>query len=141
MTPWPLKFEDRLQDWHNLRHAADHDDPHTFLLHVNNWWMRAPINGYYLHWDYSHEWPGPWQLLSDNVWCDLARCLGIVYTLTMTEKFQFDSIKIIQFDSGNVALVNKKHWLGYCFNSIESDSIIKNSVAINQIDTTQLNIT
>jgi len=31
------------------------------------------------------NWPDPWTLIFENMYCDVAKCLGIVYTMLLTE--------------------------------------------------------
>ena len=47
-------------------------------------WHSCPFCPYYLNYDNCASWPDPWQLLEENYYCDLAKCLGIVYTLYLT---------------------------------------------------------
>ena len=57
------------------------------LQDINFWWSHArPWHPYYLHWDDQPAWPDPWQLLSDNVYCDLAKALGIMYTISLLDR-------------------------------------------------------
>lgn len=55
--------------------------------------------------DYK-QWPNPWQLLNDNVYCNLARALGIVYTILMLERTDIDAIQITEGDQGNLVLID-----------------------------------
>jgi hypothetical protein len=80
---WPRTFAHRLDSWAQLR-TSILDQPADQALHqVNDWWFTAPWSSYYLHWDDLPQWPDPWQLLSDNIYCDVARGLGILYTLAL----------------------------------------------------------
>jgi hypothetical protein len=80
---WPRTFAHRLEHWAQLR-AAIASQPIDQALHLtNDWWFSAPWSSYYLHWDDLPSWPDPWQLLSDNIYCDVARGLGILYTLAL----------------------------------------------------------
>jgi hypothetical protein len=56
-------------------------DPAPALLTTNDWWFGVPWCAYRLHWDDWQTWPDPWQLLEENHFCDLARALGILYTV------------------------------------------------------------
>jgi hypothetical protein len=60
--------------------------------------------------DYK-KWPDPWQLLSDNVYCDLARALGIVYTVLMLDREDVDTIQIAETDQGNLVLVDQGKYI------------------------------
>jgi len=56
-------------------------DPAPALLTTNDWWFGVPWCAYRLHWDDWQTWPDPWQLLEENHFCDLARALGMLYTV------------------------------------------------------------
>lgn len=51
---------------------------------INDWWFSLPWCPYRLHWDDWREWPDPWQLLEENHFCDLARALGMLYTIHLS---------------------------------------------------------
>ncbi len=104
---WQSKFQDRLHDWSDLRVCCANQDLETCLRTINDWWFASPWRPYYLHWDDLKTWPGPWDLLADNVFCDLARALGIMYTVMMLERPDITSIGLaITDDSNNLVLVN-----------------------------------
>jgi hypothetical protein len=60
--------------------------------------------------DYE-KWPDPWSLLADNIYCDLARALGIVYTMLMLDRADIDTIQIAETDQGNLVLVNQGKYI------------------------------
>jgi len=103
---WSSKFETRLLDWNHLRDRCRESDQADILLEINDWWFECPWRPYYLHWDDLPTWPDPWDLLADNVYCDLARALGIVYTLMLLERDQVMTVEIAETDQGNLVLVN-----------------------------------
>jgi hypothetical protein len=79
---------------------------------VNAWWFDAPWRPYYLHWDDQPAWPDPWQLLSDDVYCDLARGLGIVYTISMLDRADMAPTTLILTDDGsNLVQVAKEKYI------------------------------
>lgn len=105
---WLTNFEERLTAWRELRDSI-HDMPvEQALVTVNDWWMRAPLVNHYLHWDDCTEWPDPWDLLADNVYCELARAVGIVYTLHLSEHPGVHDIQFAQTadQNSNLVLVN-----------------------------------
>jgi hypothetical protein len=56
-------------------------------------------------------WPDPWQLLSDNIYCDVARGLGILYTLTLLDHKDLTSIELILTeDNRNLVLINQEKY-------------------------------
>ncbi len=110
---WPDRYEERLAQWHKLRVENQTNDLEQALLAINNWWQRAPIVNHYLHWDDLPTWPGPWDLLSDNMFCSLAKSLGIVYTIHMISRPDVTSMAIADNgDSGdNLVLVNQGKYI------------------------------
>jgi hypothetical protein len=102
---WLAQFEDRLQDWYDLRFRCAQQPLDTCLVDINRWWFAAPWRPYYLHWDDHPTWPGPWDLLADNVYCDLARAAGIVYTILLLDRTDTGMIEIADTDRGNLVLV------------------------------------
>jgi hypothetical protein len=105
---WQKDFTDRLEAWAELRTRAQALSLEEALQLVNNWWHQSPWQPYYLHWDDQPKWPDPWQLLSDNVYCDLARGLGILYTVSMLEHKDLISAELVLTEDGrNLVLINK----------------------------------
>ena len=81
------------------------------LLRVNDWWFRSPISARYLHWDDHRTWPTPWQLLNDDIYCEIARALGMLYTIAMTEDARIDRLEMIQTDQDNLVLVDSGKYI------------------------------
>ena len=111
---WPRTFAERLESWTQLRNQASTGDVETALHAINAWWFHAPWRAYHLHWDDRAVWPDPWQLLSDNIYCDLARGLGILYTITILDRPDLQDSVLAEFGSDNLVLVaNEKYILNW----------------------------
>lgn len=108
---WAKTFEARLAQWQRLRDQVAAVDIPVALHLVNSWWFRAPWRPYHLHWDDQDTWPDPWQLLSDNVYCDLARGLGIMYTISLLEREDLQDAYLAECDGYNLVLVNQKKYI------------------------------
>jgi len=78
------KAEDRLRSWREFRNSLDSMTLDHALQAVAEYWSRTPYIPYYLDPDNLSVWPDPWTLISENYYCDIARCLGIVYTIALT---------------------------------------------------------
>lgn len=116
---WPNTLEDRLVEWHALRVRAIQQPLQECLTSVNDWWMRAPIINHYLHWDDHRDWPNPWDLLAEDRWCDLAKALGIMYTLMALDRSDIHEIAIIQTADDNLVQVNGgKYILNWAFGEL-----------------------
>lgn len=110
-----MSFEDRLREWRDLRDHCRNLPLDQALLEINDWWWQAPFVNHYLHWDDHHKWPGPWDLLADNIFCDLARALGIVYTVMMLERADIIDLEVIETEQDNLVQVNSgKYILNWC---------------------------
>jgi hypothetical protein len=106
---WYKDFADRLESWAELRNQNQELPLEEALQNINDYWQKSPWQPYYLHWDDQPNWPDPWQLLSDNIYCDLARGLGILYTVSMLEHKDLVSYELILTEDGrNLVLINKE---------------------------------
>jgi len=118
---WPQTFSARLESWNLLRDRCHNLPVEPALEDINRWWFDVPWRPYYLHWDDQATWPDPWQLLSDNVYCEVARGLGILYTITLLNHAEIDSADLVLTESGhNLVVVNK---IKYILNW-ESDTVV-----------------
>ena len=108
---WPRTFAERLESWAQLREQAFTADVETALAAINSWWFQTPWQAYHLHWDDQLLWPDPWQLLSDDLYCPLARGLGILYTITMLDRPDLQDAVLAEVDSDNLVLVAKKKYI------------------------------
>jgi hypothetical protein len=109
---WPVTFEDRLESWARLRQQVQSLSTESALFQINQWWYTCPWRPYYLHWDDQPNWPDPWQLLSDNHYCDLARGLGILYTITLLDRADLTDTTLVLTQTGdNLVLVNKSKYI------------------------------
>ena len=108
---WPSLYQDRLAAWCELRTKSAASDISTCLQDIDQWWLQTPWKPYYLHMDDYEKWPDPWQLLADNIYCDLARALGIVYTVLMLDREDIDTIQIVETDRGNLVLVDQGKYI------------------------------
>ena len=108
---WNRDFADRLASWNRLRQQSATQDLDTALVAINQWWFQAPWSAYHLHWDDQQDWPDPWQLLSDNIYCPLARGLGILYTVTLLDRPDLQDACMIEHLGDNLVLVSQKKYI------------------------------
>ena len=109
---WPITFESRLDSWTQLRNQVNYLPVDPALEAINAWWFAAPWTGYHLHWDDLEDWPDPWQLLDDNMFCEVARGLGILYTITLLERADIHSADLVLTKTGhNLVLVDKSKYI------------------------------
>jgi hypothetical protein len=109
---WPATFSARLESWNLLRDQCTNLSVSAALKDINAWWFRAPWTAYHLHWDDSETWPDPWQLLSDNIYCELARGLGILYTITLLDRADLAPVELVlTAESGNLVLATPEKYI------------------------------
>jgi hypothetical protein len=78
---WNLRVNDRLAEWKDFRHQLDRLPLESAVVELNNMWSTAPFVNYNLDPSDPKSWPDPWTLLAENYWCDVAKSLGIAYTI------------------------------------------------------------
>ena len=112
---WQYDFGDRLSAWRDLRDRCEILELEQCLLAINDWWWQVPTVNHYLHWDDHVSWPSPWELLADNIYCDVARALGMLYTVSMLGRSDIQDIELVQTKRYNlVQLDSGKYILNWC---------------------------
>ena len=81
---WKLKSDDSNTRWREFRKSLDILSLEQAIQSVDNFWQDCPYCPYYLDYTNPDKWPDPWQLISENYYCDIAKTLGIVYTIYFT---------------------------------------------------------
>jgi hypothetical protein len=79
-----LKTSDRLRHWKSLRKTLDSLPLDLAVRKAQEFWSTCTFCPFYLDPENVLTWPDPWQLIEENTYCDLAKTLGIVYTLYLT---------------------------------------------------------
>ena len=108
---WSHTFPERLTAWADLRAQAASLPLETALEAINTWWFQTPWRPYHLHWDDQDTWPDPWQLLDDNIYCGLARGLGIMYTIAMINREDIQHAELVEADGDNLVLINQSKYI------------------------------
>jgi len=108
---WPDSFAKRLESWNHLRQQCKLTTVDTTVSTINRWWFQTPWTAYHLHWDDQVDWPDPWQLLSDNQYCPLARGLGILYTIAMLDRADLQDVCMIEYLGDNLVLVAQEKYI------------------------------
>ena len=109
---WAKTFAGRLESWYSMRQQCCFLSVESTLITINSWWCTTPWQPYYLHWDDQPAWPDPWQLLNDNVYCDLARSLGILYTISLLDRADLtDATLVLTQDGHNLVVVDKSKYI------------------------------
>jgi hypothetical protein len=79
-----LTASERLSRWKSFRQELASLSHEEALVQVLHFWQHCPFRPFYLNPDDPVTWPDPWQLIEENYYCDLAKVLGIVYTLHLS---------------------------------------------------------
>lgn len=108
---WQKTFSERLAAWAALRQSCTTVDRAQVLDQINSWWQQTPWIPYHLHWDDRPTWPDPWQLLDDNLYCSLARALGIMYTIAMLDRTDLQDVVLVEVDSDNLVLIDNGKYI------------------------------
>jgi len=124
---WTLRSDERLHAWKEFRHRLNDlpfDEAVAQTVHL---WSFAPFVSHYLDRFEPEDWPSPWILLADNMYDDLAKSLGMLYTLYFTahrEKHSFALVKAVVGTSlENYNLVDidgGKYILNFTFDTVIS---------------------
>ena len=121
-----LNFEARLRSWHDLRKSLENADTETKCLEIDKWWQNAPLVNHHLHPFDVGNWPGPWDLINENTYCNVARGLGMIYTLLLTGVTDVDFVTATDDNSEDFVLVlvdNAKYVLNYWPDTVLSNNL------------------
>lgn len=102
---WPRSYHDRLSAWAEIRTQSSFAPIESCLETIDSWWRQSPWQPYYLHWDDQQIWPDPWQLLQENIYCDLARALGMLYTIKLMDRTDCADATLVEAAEGNLVLI------------------------------------
>ena len=103
---WTLLPSERLRYWQNFRNDLNQKSLDEAVKDTQHLWSYAPFVSKYLAILAVDKWPDPWELIYENHYCDLAKALGIVYTLMLMNRSDINDIKIADTDSGNLVLID-----------------------------------
>ena len=137
---WATNYDDRLIEWRSLREQAQSQDLDQCLLTVDDWWQQAPLVNHYLHIDDLDNWPLPWDLIAENTYCDLAKCLGICYTLLLLKHKDITSLEIIETQNEFLVAVNNDMILNYYPREIVNRHTLEDMKVMRVVDAQSLNL-
>lgn len=140
MNIFQSSYEARLQDWFKLRQTLINSNLKEQCIMVDKWWQAAPLLNHYLHPHDINNWPNPWELLSENSYCEVARALGMCYTLLLLGIKDVKLVLAKNDTNEDVVLVlvdNAKYILNYWPDTVISNTLkdfkITESLDINII--------
>jgi hypothetical protein len=80
-----LQASERLTRWREFRKSLDNLPLEEALVAVADFWASCPFSPYYLDPGKPDEWPDPWTMITENYYCDIAKALGMLYTIKYTK--------------------------------------------------------
>jgi hypothetical protein len=130
---WNLSSSERLRYWHDFRKKISTLPITEAISETHHLWCFAPFVGNYLTTDQVANWPDPWELINDNYYCDLAKALGMVYTLCLCDHAIESQIKIYQHpntkDQYNLVWIDEgKYVLNYLHDEIINKTQIQSDL-------------
>ena len=85
-------YEHRLAAWVAVRDSLEQSkDPIQDVIDIYNTAPRVSIH--IDPWD-QKSWPGPWELILENQYCEFACVLGMCYSLQLTDRFKGSDFEI-----------------------------------------------
>jgi len=123
---WSLPPEERLAEWKEFRTFIGCFPFNEAVEKVVHYWSLAPFVGKFLSLD-STTWPDPWKLLADGMYDDLARALGMIYTLVLSTHGKSHTFELVRMQDQeslevfNIAIIDSdKYVLNYVYNEVIS---------------------
>lgn len=142
MNVFQLNYEARLSDWYDLRVRLEDSSLEEKCVEIDKWWQHAPLVTHHLHLLDSENWPDPWELLVENTYCEVARAVGMCYTLLLLDVSNVEITEATNNMGEDVVLVlvdNAKYMMNYYPDTVLSNKLsdfnIKRTVSIDNIKT------
>ena len=136
---WSLRSEDRLKVWKEFRKvigSLPFDDAVQQTVHL---WSFAPFVNHYLDHSMPADWPTPWELVSDNTYDDLAKAVGMLYTLYLSDHGRNHTFKILKVKASSgletynlVSIDDEKYILNFTFDEVISKEQVDTEMEILQ---------
>ena len=136
MNIFQSTYEARLQDWFQLRKSVINLPIDKQCITIDEWWQRAPLVTHHLHPHDIDNWPDPWELLSENTYCEVARALGMCYTLLLLDISDVEMVLSTNNIGEDVVLVlvdNAKYILNYWPNTVVNNNL-RDFKVVSKID-------
>jgi hypothetical protein len=139
--------EGRLKSWREFRSTLESLPLEQALAQTAQLWAKAPFTPYNLDPDTPELWPDPWTLIFENTYCDIAKCLGIVYTMLLTEHKTTLDVEFRVYEDPkkkyeyNLAFFNQgKYILNMIDGEVVNNTQVKELVLKKQFSAAQLHL-
>jgi hypothetical protein len=134
---WQSHSEKRLASWADLRSSCkDNPNLEQVITIIHDWWQQAPMVLRYLHCDLIEDWPDPWELIAENTYCSLAKCLGMCYTICMLERQDVSNVSITEIENNDyiVQVNNGLYTMNWSVDKIVNITLLENVTITRNID-------
>lgn len=129
---WNLNPSDRLHEWKEFRDRISNTDLEKAVAETNHLWCYAPYVAHYLDPSQKSEWPDPWSLLHENYYCDLAKSLGMLYTLYLCRHYNngIDNLELKIYKNPTNRDVYNTVWVneGKYILNLEFDAVVNKTL-------------
>lgn len=121
----------RILAWREWRNQLEDLSAEQAVWQTAATWAKVPVVAHYLTPDQYTQWPNPWQLITDDIYCDLAISLGMFYSLAMVKSLKsIDlTLDIYRGPDGwvNLSSVDQgKYVLNYNYGTVVNSSCMDN---------------
>ena len=139
---WNLLPHERLRSWQEFRNRISELPIANALNEIEHLWSYAPYVNHYLHYDLVEEFPGPWELIYDNHYCNLAKALGIMYTLYLSKHDVEIEIRVyidpVSMEQYNLVYVDKgKYVLNLVHDEVVNSTQVPKEIKLKKIITSK----
>jgi len=134
---WQSHTDKRLASWIDLRNSCKENYAlEKVIITIHDWWQQAPMVLRYLHTDLVKDWPDPWELIAENTYCSLAKCLGMCYTICMLDRQDISGLCISEIDNNDyiVQVNNGLYVLNWNVDEIVNITLLENHEITKNID-------
>ena len=134
---WQSHSEKRLSAWADLRSSCKgNPDLEQVITIIHDWWQQAPMVLRYLHCDLIEDWPDPWELIAENTYCSLAKCLGMCYTICMLERQDVSNVSITEIENNDyiVQVNNGLYTMNWSVDKIVNITLLEKVTITSNID-------
>lgn len=136
MNVFQMSYDNRLQGWYDLRTRLKDLTIEEKCVEIDKWWQRAPLISHHLHILDTKNWPDPWELLAENTYCDIAKALGMCYTLLLLNVIDIEMVEARNEQAEDVILVlvnDAKYIMNYWPDTVLSNKL-SNFKIVKKID-------
>ncbi len=121
--------DSRILAWRDWRNQLENLSVDQAVWQTATTWAKVPVVAHYLVPDQPTDWPNPWQLITDDIYCDLAIGLGMFYSLALLNSLQSVDLTLDIYRGPNgwvnlSSVAQGKYVLNYNHGSVVNSSCI-----------------